>query len=167
MREKPIAEGDSKITKMKIEEALKTSRFRNEAHKAVLNLLYSAYWFSDNFNQLLKPFHITQEQFNVLRILRGSLPNALCVRDIASRMIEKSSNVPRILDRLARKEYVIRQPSTGDKREIDIIITQKALDLLKQMDSVITAGENKLINLTNDEALILNELLEKIRDIKE
>ena len=152
---------------MKIEEALKTSRFRNEAHKAVLNLLYSAYWFNDNFNQLLKPFHITQEQFNVLRILRGSLPNALCVRDIASRMIEKSSNVPRILDRLVRKEYVIRQQSAGDKREIDIIITQKALDLLKQMDSVITAGENKLINLTNDEALILNELLEKIRDIKE
>ena len=152
---------------MKIEEALQTSRFRNEAHKAVLNLLYSAYWFTDNFNQLLKPFHITQEQFNVLRILRGSLPNALCGRDICSRMIEKSSNIPRILDRLARKEYIIRQASTGDKRAIDIIITQKALDLLKEMDTVITVGENKLINLTDDEALILNELLEKIRDIKE
>ena len=152
---------------MKIEEALQTSRFRNEAHKAVLNLLYSAYWFTDNFNQLLKPFHITQEQFNVLRILRGSLPNALCGRDIASRMIEKSSNIPRILDRLARKEYIIRQASTGDKRAIDIVITQKALDLLKEMDSVITLGENKLINLSDDEALILNELLEKIRDIKE
>ena len=120
---------------MRIEEALKTNRFRNESHKAALNLLYSAYWFNDNFNQLLKPFHITQEQFNVLRILRGSLPNALCVRDIASRMIEKSSNVPRILDRLVRKEYVIRQQSSEDKRETDIVITQKALNLLKEMES--------------------------------
>jgi DNA-binding MarR family transcriptional regulator len=151
---------------MRIEEALKTNRFRSEPHKAILNLLYSAYWFNDNFNQMLKPFDITQEQFNVLRILRGSLPNSLCVRDIASRMIEKSSNVPRILDRLARKEYIIRQQSDGDKRETNIVITQKALNLLKKTDAVVTEGENNLINLTDEEALLLNELLEKIRDTK-
>lgn len=151
---------------MRIEEALKTTRFRSEPHKAILNLLYSAYWFNDNFNQMLKPFGITQEQFNVLRILRGSFPNALCVRDIASRMIEKSSNVPRILDRLARKEYIIRQQSSDDKRETNIVITPQALDLLKKMDVIVTESENNLINLTDEEAFTLNELLEKIRDIK-
>ncbi len=151
---------------MRIEEALKTTRFRSEPHKAILNLLYSAYWFNDNFNQMLKPFGITQEQFNVLRILRGSFPNALCVRDIASRMIEKSSNVPRILDRLARKEYIVRQQSSDDKRETNIVITPQALDLLKKMDVVVTESENNLINLTDEEAFTLNELLEKMRDIK-
>ncbi len=151
---------------MRIEEALKTTRFRSEPHKAILNLLYSAYWFNDNFIQMLKPFGIKQELFMVLRILRGSLPNALCVRDIASRMIEKSSNVPRILDRLARKEYIIRQQSSDDKRETNIVITQQALDLLKKMDVVVAESENNLINLTDEEAFTLNELLEKIRDIK-
>lgn len=151
---------------MKIEEALKTNRFRNESHKAILNLLYSAYWFNDNFNQLLKPFHVTQEQFNVLRILRGSLPNALCVRDIGSRMIEKSSNVPRILDRLVRKEYATRQQSTDDKRETYIVITQKALILLREMENTISQGEQNLFNLDENEAILLNELLEKIREPK-
>ena len=151
---------------MKIEDALKTNRFRNESHKAILNLLYSAYWFNDNFNQLLKPFHITQEQFNVLRILRGSLPNALCVRDIGSRMIEKSSNVPRILDRLVRKEYATRQQSSGDKRETYIVITQKALILLREMENTISQGEQNLFNLDENEAILLNELLEKIREPK-
>jgi DNA-binding MarR family transcriptional regulator len=151
---------------MRIEDALKTSRFRDETHKAMLNLLYSAYWVNNNFNQLLKPYGITQEQFNVMRILRGSLPNALCVRDIGSRMIEKSSNVPRIIDRLVRKGYAIRKQSESDKRETDIFITPKALELLKGMDDSIIEGEKNIFSLSHEDATLLNEILEKIRTEK-
>jgi DNA-binding MarR family transcriptional regulator len=148
---------------MRIEDALKTNKFRNEKHKAGINLLYTAYWFNDNFNKLLKPFGITQEQFNVLRILRGSLPKNLSVKEVGSRMIEKSPNVPRIVDILVRKELVLRQPSTVDKRETFIIITTKGLYLLKTMDDVVAEGEKELLGLNEEEALIFNELLEKIR----
>ncbi len=151
---------------MRIEEALKTNKFRDEKHKAGINLLYTAYWFNDNFNQLLKPFELTQEQFNVLRILRGSLPKNLSVKEVATRMIEKSSNVPRIVDKLVRKELVVRQDSTIDKRETFIVVTPKGLALLKSMDKIVADGEKELLGLNDDEALIFNELLEKIRSNK-
>lgn len=149
---------------MRIEDALKTNKFRDEAHKAILNILYSAYCLNNNLNQLIKPFGITQEQFNVMRILRGSLPLHLCVRDIGSRMIEKSSNVPRILDRLAKKGYIVRIQSEIDKRETAIVISQKALDLLHQIDGIVAEGERKFLCLSEEEAKTLNELLEKIRE---
>jgi DNA-binding MarR family transcriptional regulator len=149
---------------MKIEDALKTDKFRDESHKAILNLIYTSYWLSDNIKQTTKPFGITTEQFNVLRILRGSLPKSLCVKDIKERMIEKSSNVPRILDRLERKQYIIRQQSEVDKREIYVIITKKAIALLKSMDEVVADVESKLLNIEKEEAIFLNHILEKIRD---
>ncbi len=153
---------------MKIEDVLKTSKFRDESHKAGLNLLYTAYWFNVNLNKLLKPFKITQEQFNVLRILRGSLPINLCVKDIGGRMIERSSNVPRIIDKLVRKGLVIRKKTSEiDKRETAIFITENGLDFLKSIDLVFADGEKELMNLSEEDAKTFNELLEKIRSNKE
>ena len=82
---------------MKLEEAIKSTKFKSEVHKAVLHILYTAWWLKSVGAKELKEFGLTHEQYNVLRILKGKHPEQMCVRDIASRMIEKSSNVPRII----------------------------------------------------------------------
>ena len=110
---------------MKLEEALKTTRFESEKHKAVLNLMYTTYWMKTHFNAVVKESGLTGEQYNILRILRGKYPEQMCVKDIGSRMIEKSSNVPRIIDRLIIKKLVRRTPSAEDKRETLVSLTDK------------------------------------------
>jgi DNA-binding MarR family transcriptional regulator len=149
---------------MRIEEALKTDKFRDEQHKVLLNLLYTSYWLKDQVYLLLKEFDITNEQFNVLRILRGSLPKYLCVKEIAERLIEKSSNVPRILERLQRKELIERIPSEHDRRENVTVITAKGLALLENLDGVMQCVENQIIQLSDTDAEHLNQLLEKLRE---
>ena len=85
---------------MKLEQAIQSNKFKNEVHKAGLNILYTAWWLKTVMSRELKEFGLTHEQYNVLRILKGKYPEQMCVRDIACRMIEKSYNVPRIIDRL-------------------------------------------------------------------
>ncbi|MBP7822123.1 MAG: MarR family transcriptional regulator [Saprospiraceae bacterium] len=149
---------------MELEDELRTRRFRSVKHKALLNVLFSAYWLRNELNTKLKPFKITVEQFNVMRILRGSAPNPLTIKDISSRMIERASNVSRILDKLELKNYILRTQSSFDKRESSIIITAKGEQLLKKLDVIVNIEEERLSNLTDDEALLLNQLLDKIRN---
>ena len=148
---------------MKLEDALKTNRFVDEKHKATLNLLYTTYWFKSIFSDAMKQSGITSEQFNVLRILKGMHPKAMCVKDIGDRMIEKSSNVPRIIDKLILKELVHRSPSVEDKRETLVSLTEKGLDLLLKCNTELNNVTEKLVGLTEDEAMQLNALLEKMR----
>jgi DNA-binding MarR family transcriptional regulator len=148
---------------MKIEEALQTNKFRDQKHKGVLNLLYTAYWMKIQINSVLKSYNLTNEQFNVLRILRGSLPKHLCVKDIAERMIEKSPNVPRILERLFRDGLIERKQSETDRRESVSIISAKALGILASLDQKIIDKENESMKISEQEAEILNRLLEQIR----
>ncbi len=148
---------------MRIEEALQTDKFRDERHKGVLNLLYTAYWMKMQISTVLKEYGITVEQFNVLRILRGSLPKNLCVKEIGSRMIEKSSNVPRILERLQRDGLVERTPSETDRRESVSVITEKAMEILKQLDQKVIEKENEFMPVTAEEAAFFNSILDKIR----
>lgn len=148
---------------MRIEEALQTDKFRDERHKGLLNLLYTAYWMKMQISTVLKEYGITVEQFNVLRILRGSLPKNLCVKEIGSRMIEKSSNVPRILERLQRDGLVERTPSETDRRESVSVITEKAMEILKQLDQKVIEKENEFMPVTAEEAAFFNSILDKIR----
>lgn len=148
---------------MTIETALKTNKFNSEQHKAMLNVFYTAYCLKDSIYNSLKEYDLTHEQYNVLRILRGSLPNNLCVKNISERMIEKSSNVPRILERLQRKGYITRIPSELDRRESTTIITKKALTILKEIDALFKEHETQSIALSDEEAIQLNLLLEKMR----
>lgn len=148
---------------MRIEEALQTRKFRDEKHKGVLNLLYTAYWMKIQISTVLKEYGITTEQFNVLRILRGSLPKHLCVKEIGSRMIEKSSNVPRILERLQRDGLVERISSPKDKRESVSVITPKAMDILQRLDQKVIEQENAFMPISEEEATLLNSILDKIR----
>lgn len=148
---------------MKIEEEIKTTNFRSKIHKASLNILFTANWINIKFNNVLKKYGLLKEQFNVLRILRGSYPKSLCVRDIASRMIHRNSNVPRIIDRLEKKKLVIRNNSSDDKRETLISLTDKGLELLKKIDNDNILKEENFLCLTDSEADILNTILDKMR----
>lgn len=148
---------------MKLEQAIQSTKFKNEVHKAGLNILYTAWWLKTQMSKELKEFGLTHEQYNVLRILKGKYPDQMCVRDIACRMIEKSSNVPRIIDRLEIKKLVKRATSAIDKRETVITLTQGGITILEASTIVLNRVIDQSMVITEQDALALNALLEKVR----
>lgn len=148
---------------MKLEVVIKSEKFKSEVHKAGLNILYTAWWLKTEISRELKEFGLTHEQYNVLRILRGKHPQQMCVRDIASRMIEKNSNVPRIIDRLELKKWVDRSTSLEDKRETVIKLTVEGTKVLEQATVRLDNLYNKSITVDDSEAALLNNLLERVR----
>ncbi len=148
---------------MKLEQAIKSNKFRNEVHKAGLNILYSAWWLKTLMSKELKEYGLTHEQYNVLRILKGKHPEHICVREIACRMIEKNSNVPRIIDRLQLKKLVKRITSNTDKRETVIVLTQAGINILKHSTNRINNKMDESISISEKKAAVLNDILEEIR----
>lgn len=148
---------------MKLEEAIQSSKFKNDVHKASLNILYTAWWLKTVLSRELKEFGLTHEQYNVMRILKGKHPEQMCVRDIASRMIEKNSNVPRIIDRLVTKKLVKRATSEVDRRETVISLTATGLSLLDNSTSSINQAMDAQVSIGQQDAQVLNQLLEKVR----
>ena len=149
---------------MKLEQAIQSTRFKNETHKASLNILYTAWWLKTTMSKSLKEYGLTHEQYNVLRILKGKYPDQMCVRDIACRMIEKNSNVPRIIDRLEIKKLVVRTTSQLDKRETVITITAGGLVLLQETTVSMETLFDQTLELSENDAKTLNLLLEKVRE---
>lgn len=125
--------------------------------------MFTAYVIRRGIADALKIHGITPEQYNVLRILNGSYPKSMCVRDIAGRMIERSSNVPRILDRLEKKAYVKRERSETDGRETLVSLTQEGKSFLEKVFSVLEK-EERVLPISEAEAWTLNELLDKCRE---
>jgi DNA-binding MarR family transcriptional regulator len=152
------------ICVMKLEEAIQSVNFRNETHKAGLNILYTAWWLKTIMSTELKIFGLTHEQYNVLRILKGKFPENMCVKDVAGRMIEKSSNVPRIIDRLVVKKLVKRTTDLNDKRHTVMTITTAGLNILDLSTKRINKVLDSVIMLDAASALQLNNLLEKTRE---
>ena len=148
---------------MKLEQAIKSTKFKNEVHKAGLNILYTAWWLKTVMSKDLKEYGLTHEQYNVLRILKGKHPEQMCVRDIACRMIEKNSNVPRIVDRLELKKLVKRSTSEIDKRETVITLTQNGITILEASTAILNKLMDETIAISDKEATALNKLLEKVR----
>ena len=148
---------------MKLEQAIKSTKFKSEVQKAGLNILYTAWWLKTIMSKELKEYGLTHEQYNVLRILKGRFPDQMCVRDIACRMIEKSSNVPRIIDRLEVKKLVKRSTSAEDKRETVITITQAGINILDMTTTRIDNMYAKTVSMDEDSAKTLNNLLEHLR----
>ncbi|MBL0884107.1 MAG: MarR family transcriptional regulator [Chitinophagaceae bacterium] len=149
---------------MKLEQAIQSTRFKNEVHKAGLNILYTAWWLKTVMSRELKEFGLTHEQYNVLRILKGKHPELICVKDIACRMIEKNSNVPRIIDRLEIKKLVKRATSEADKRETVISLTQSGIAVLEASTQRINAIFDEVMVINEEEASSINQLLEKVRE---
>ncbi len=152
------------VLQMKLEQAIQSTKFKNEVQKASLNVLYTAWWLKSLVSKELKEFGLTHEQYNVLRILKGKYPDQMCVRDIAQRMIEQNSNVPRIIDRLEIKKLVKRSSSLADKRETVITLTQAGIAILESSTVVLDAVYLSQITISEVEASALNTLLEKLRE---
>lgn len=149
---------------MRIEEEIQQKKFRSAHHKAALNLIYTANWLETKQQDFFKPFGITSSQFNILRILRGQRPNKISGVEIKSRMLDRNSDMPRLLDRLLRKKLIAKSQCPSDKRAADVIITQAGLDVLDQIDFHIDTMEKTQIKLSKGEALQLSRLLDKCRD---
>lgn len=152
---------------MKLEQAIQSNKFKSEVQKAGLNILYTAWWLKTATSKELKEFGLTHEQYNVLRILKGKHPDQMCIRDIACRMIEKNSNVPRIIDRLELKKLVKRATSAEDKRETVISLTQSGLTILEATNNVVNRAMEELMQISEKDAAELNTLLEKVRATEE
>lgn len=144
---------------------LKTKSDLSLQKKTVLNIAYSSICFKDGILMVLKPFDISIEQFNVLRILRGKHGNATNLQDIQDRMISKMSNTTRLVDKLILKGYVKRFVCKDNRRKVDIFITDEGLELLNRLDPIIDNKEHELTkNLDSSELETLNHLLTKLRD---
>lgn len=152
------------ICVVKLEQAIQSTRFKNEVQKAGLNILYTAWWLKTVMSRELKDFGLTHEQYNVLRILKGKHPELICVKDIACRMIEKNSNVPRIIDRLEIKKLVKRATSEADKRETVISLTQSGIAVLEASTQRINTIFDEVMTISESEASSINTLLEKVRE---
>lgn len=152
-----------KPSHMRIEEEIKQSKFNNEHHKLLLNLLYTGSWLSIKQIQFFKQFDLSPQQYNILRILRGQHPAPASINLLIERMLDKMSNASRLVDKLHAKGFVDRKPCASDKRQVDVVISKKGMKLLDQIDKEIMAVDGLLSNLSKTEAKSLNELLDKIR----
>lgn len=128
----------------------------------MLNIMYTAYWAKTKISAVLKEHDFTSEQFNVMRILKGKHPQAMCVKNIASRMVEANSNVPRIIDRMIVKGVAERTQSEQDRRETLVSITPKGLKQLEVASAAVSTF-NGTISMSEADAVLLNELLERLR----
>lgn len=154
------------VHEMKIEEIIKSKSALNIEKRTVLNIMYTQNVIADKFNELLKSFDLSSEQFNVLRILRGQKgkPANMCV--IQERMIAKTSNTTRLVDKLLLKGLVNREVCEINRRKMEVTITEKGLQLLEELDPKIEAHERLFANnLSEKEQEQLNNLLEKYRTI--
>lgn len=149
---------------MKIEEELKSTVEYNKSTRVVLNLMYTQNVVTERFNEIIKPYDISGEQYNVLRILRGQkgCPANMCI--IQERMLARTSNTTRLVDKLLLKNLVTRNVCSENRRKIEVLITQKGMSLLAELDPKVKEHEDFFAKNLNEEELVqLNTLLEKYR----
>ena len=150
---------------MTLEKDINQQVFRSEYQKAILNLIYTFNWVNEKINKRFEPFDITQQQFNILRILRGA-GQPLSTLQIRQRMLDKMSDTSRIVDRLVKKGMVKKSISREDRRLVDVLLTDKGKKLLQSMDGMNEEMESIFKYLSTEEAKHLNTLLDKIRMIE-
>jgi DNA-binding MarR family transcriptional regulator len=148
---------------MELEKEIQQSKFHSDVQKMIVNLLYTASWVSHQHSELLKPYGLTIQQYNVLRILRGQHPNPATVHLIQERMLDKMSNASRLVEKLRQKGYVERRQCPNDRRAVDILITPQGLALLEKLDVAMKTWEANFTTLDTSEIKTLNQLLDKLR----
>lgn len=149
---------------MNIEEAIKSTVPLNPHTKTVLNIMYSSRIVEEKIAETLKPFGISMQQYNVLRILRGQKGKPANLSTIQERMINKMSNTTRLVDKLIEKGYSDRSICESNRRKVEIEITQKGLDLLTEIDPLtLTANNTILKDFSLNELNTLNTLLDKLK----
>jgi DNA-binding MarR family transcriptional regulator len=148
---------------MRLEEEIKQPKFRNEHHKLAVNLIFTYGWFTTLNSKLLCEYNLTSSQFNILRILRGQYPNPATINMLKERMLDKMSDASRLVERLRLKGLVKRELSSSNRRQVDVIITKKGLDILSQIDALNNHQDGILKGLSETEAKNMNDLLDKMR----
>ena len=148
---------------MGIEKDIQQTSFRNEFQKMSINIIYTANWLNEKMGQILATEDITQQQYNILRILRGS-ECPLSTLKIRERMLDKMSDTSRIVDRLIVKGLVEKTACIKDKRLVDITISKKGLQLLEKLDSLNEHIDSILKGVSEKEAQAMNQILDKLRE---
>jgi DNA-binding MarR family transcriptional regulator len=148
---------------MGIEKDIQQTNFRNEFQKMGINIIYTANWLNEKIGQILSTEDITQQQYNILRILRGS-DTPLSTLKIRERMLDKMSDTSRIVDRLIVKGLVEKSACLKDKRLVDITLTKKGCSLLEKLDDLNHQIDSLLNGVSEKEAHTLNQILDKLRD---
>jgi DNA-binding MarR family transcriptional regulator len=148
---------------MGIEKDISQAKFRNEYQKATINLIYTFNWMNEKIKTMLDQYDITTQQFNILRILRGA-GEPLSTLQIRQRMLDKMSDTSRIVDRLLKKGLVKKVVCEGDRRLVDVTISENGLELLERIDSHQDDMDSVFKNLDENQAITLNKLLDKIRN---
>lgn len=152
------------VATMGIEQDIKQSKFKTEYNKLIVNVFFTNNWLTWHNQRILKPFGLTIQQYNVLRILRGQYPNPATVNMIIERMMDRMSNASRIVDKLESKGLVLRQQCKDDRRAVDVIISEAGLQMLSDLDKNMREFELSLNStLPEADAQQLNLLLDKLR----
>ena len=150
---------------MKLSDEIRQAEFADAHHEAVLNLHFTSHWLYSVMQEQLKDFGISNEQFNILRILRGNRDAVYNLCDVQERMLNRTANATRLVEKLRKRGLVTRQPNEADRRRVDIAITEEGLTLLAEMDAPIGEMHRRTARaITSEEARVLSGLLERLRD---
>ena len=148
---------------MALENEINQTSFRSEDQKAIVNIIFTYHWVTEQVKSILADEDITMQQYNILRILRGSHPDPLSTLTIRERMLDKMSDTSRIVDRMLRKGLVVKRICSNDKRLVDVNLTEEGLIMLLRLDERMDAMDKISSGLTQDELKNLNYLLDKLR----
>jgi DNA-binding MarR family transcriptional regulator len=148
---------------MSIEKDIQQQAFRNEYQKATVNIIFSSNWLQEKVKTFLDPEDITPQQYNILRILKGS-KKPMSTLQIRERMLDKMSDTSRIVERMQKKGLVNKEICPTDNRLVDVVISEEGIQLLAKLDAHNEVLDNILDKLSVEEAKLLNYLLDKIRD---
>ena len=146
-----------------IDDEMKT-KFGDEKHRFLSNIVFTGNWIQNQFEGFIKPFGISPQQFNILRILRGA-KGWLSMNEVKDRMVEKSPNATRLCDKLLEKGLLERERCEADRRMVHLKISQKGLDLLQKIDDIdedTYAGFKE--NVSDEEARLVSQILDKLRE---
>jgi DNA-binding MarR family transcriptional regulator len=148
---------------MRIEDEIQTNKFEDNYHKLTINIFYTSGWLNNVSKHHFEKHNLTHQQFNILRILRGQYPKPATVNLLKERMLDKMSDASRIVDRLVQKGLVSRCTNTKDRRAVDIRINDAGMEILTKMDAELEDKDYLKNNLTDEEAVKLSDLLDKLR----
>jgi len=152
-----------KINVMEIGKEIKQGKFKSEYQKLLINIIFTSNWLGAAHACSLKTYGISPQQYNLMRILRGQHPKPATVNLLIDRMLDKNSNASRLVEKLRLKKLVERATCPDDRRAVNVIITEKGLDMLNEIDEQDSSFMKLLKNLDDQEAAQLNSLLDKLR----
>lgn len=147
---------------MSIEKDINQRKFRNPYHKVTVNMMYTNGWLINKYSKILKPYNLTDQQFRVLKILRENFPQTCTINHIIEGMIDRMSNVSRLVDKLVTKKLVVKVKSAYDLRSVNVMLTEKGKLIIEELLVIIDDYENSFFGLEDSEINLLNKFFEKL-----